>query len=182
MSKQNHSYDITQVSVQKTHDFGTMAAAWQVFWGRSSLYIKCHRSTEVKGAVTTYTQGGSALLCTILVIIKLQHTQSPGCATITASSALQTASWTVAQWIAKSRGWLSFRFEIRLSSGYNDTNTNVKDDSFRHSGEWNTEQTHKQMVLNRRRVCSGEWEGREDTTATARVQWHSARPWPRPHL
>lgn len=88
----------------------------------------------------------------------------------------------VAQWIAKSRGWLSFRFEIRLSSGYNDTNTNFKHDSFRHSGEWNTEQTHKQMVLNRRRGFSGEWEGREDTTATARVQWHSARPWPRPHL
>lgn len=103
MSKQNHSYDITQVSVQKTHDFGTVAAVWQVFWGRSSAYIKCHRSTEVNGAVTTYTHGGSALLCTIPAIIGLHRTQSPGCVTIVAQSALQTASRRAAQLIAEGR-------------------------------------------------------------------------------
>ena len=137
MSKQNHSYAITQVSVQKTHDFGTMATAWQVFWGRSSVYFKCHRFTEVKGAVTTYTHGASALSRTILVIIKLHHTQSPGCMTIMVQSALQTASWTTIHLIANGRGfsietWLSLRFQIQLSSGYNDTNTNFKHDSFRH--------------------------------------------------
>lgn len=137
MSKQKHSYDITQVSVQKTHDFGTMATVWQVFWGRSSVYLKCHRSTEVNGAMTTYTHGGSALLCTILVIIKLHHTQSPVCVTIMVWSALQTASWTADHLIAEGRGfdiktWLSFRFHIHLSSGYNDMNTNFKHDLFRH--------------------------------------------------
>lgn len=61
MSKQNHSYDIIQVSVQKTHDFETLATAWHVFQGRSSVYIQCHRSPEVNGAVTRYPHGDSAL-------------------------------------------------------------------------------------------------------------------------
>lgn len=61
MSKQNHSCDITQVSVQKTHDFGAMATAWHMFWGRASVDIECHRSAKVTGAVTAETCRGSAL-------------------------------------------------------------------------------------------------------------------------
>lgn len=61
MSKQNHSWEVTQVSVQKTHDFGTLATAWHMFWGGASVDTECHRPAEVTGAVTTETRGGSAL-------------------------------------------------------------------------------------------------------------------------
>lgn len=166
MSKQNHSCDITQVSVQKTHDFGTVAAVWQVFWGRSSAYIKCHRSAEVNGAVTTYTHGGSALLCTIPAIIGLHRTQSPGCVTIVAQSALQTASWRAAQLIAEGRADSpsNFRSVWAPATGMS---TRLQRASFGilpfQHGELKPKRRQRQAVLGGRSILG--WRGQEARSA-----------------